>query len=209
MTRCFEPKPGDKKPSGKDAKRSHKAKDTMPGVRSISLVGTNPEPDVDALYGEALRRTELCGDPAARLRRLLADPYAICRSLIKIEPRVTTTLGFALAIPVRSLQDLTETFAANGFGRHVENTLHGQRGWALLLATDSGNFNRGVGRRLANLMLGEIRDAGGERVYVAVRQADRWLSDRLVNTLQFQRDGLTVEHHSRLILSHQLKTLSF
>lgn len=161
-----------------------------PGSRAASLrplyrIGTGP--------------TELAADPDRQLELVFDAPLAV--RVVAMNVHVTQPpLGFALAVPVATPQELADALAVNRFDPHVRVTLERSRSWALLVAVHAPVCQVGIGRALANRALDGIRDAGGERVYVAARACDAWLSSRLLD-LAFSRDGVTRETHPRTLFS--------
>src|SRR3989339_1158126 len=119
---------------------------------------------------------------------------------------VMPPLGFALAVPVASPQELADVLRMDRFESHVRESLDRKRSWALLVAVDPTVRRTGIGRTLANAALNGIRGAQGERVYVAARARDSWIAHRLLG-MRFSRDGVSSEVVPRVLFSS--RSLSF
>lgn len=112
-------------------------------------------------------------------------------------------LGFALAVPVATIQDLANALRFNRFPAHVRETVVRGGTWALVVAVTPAVPLQGIGRALANQALAGIQEyADAKRLYVTIPSAEPRLCQRLADE-GFSRDGTTVDDR-RLLLSHAL-----
>lgn len=177
-------------------------KDEPLAKRGIVLLSPGPgsrSTYLRALYGIAIGETELAADPDGRLALTFETPRA--ERVVALNGRVAQPpLGFALAVPVATRQELANALVVNQVDGYVHETLNRKCGWALLVAVHAPVRRIGIGRALANRALAAIRDAGGERVYLAVRGSDAWTTPWLLGRA-FSRDGVTRETHPRTLFS--------
>lgn len=164
-----------------------------PGSQSTSLRD---------LYRVATGETELVSDPDGQLALTFETPRAA--RMVALNGRVAQPpLGFALAVPVKTPQELADALAVNQMDAHVRDTLVQKNAWALLVAVHGPVQRLGIGRALGNRALDAIRDAGGERIYLAARARNSWITPWLLERA-FSRDGITREIHPRTLFSRDV-----
>lgn len=175
---------------------------TNRGIALFSLGPGSMTTYLHALYRVATGNTELEKDPARQLALAFDTPRAA--RVVALNARVTQQpFGLALAVPVTTQQELADALAVNQMDQHVRDTLAHKRSWALLVAVHAPIRQIGIGRALANRALDAIRDAGGERIYLASRCCDAWAAPWLLDHA-FSRDGVTREIHPRALCSRDV-----
>lgn len=172
------------------------------GVALFSPADGSQPTHLSELYDLATGGTELETDPSQQLVLAFNHPRAVRVAAVNAR-MAQPPLGFALAVPVTTPQELANALLVNQCGPHVRDTLAHRCSWALLVATHGSVRQLGIGRALANRVLDGIRDAGAERVYLAARASDAWIGPRL-HELAFSRDGVTRETHPRTLFSRDV-----
>ncbi len=169
------------------------------GILVFPLAEGSKTDNLFPLYRVAMGNTELQPDPAGQLTQTFETAGAV--RLAAVNARVSRPpIGFALAVPVKTRQELADTLAVNVMQPFMETELEGRQSWALLVTVDISVRRMGIGRTIANRALDEIVAAGGERVFLAASSRDLQVGSFLARC-GFTRCGLSRERSPRALYS--------
>ncbi|MEI6511362.1 MAG: GNAT family N-acetyltransferase [Candidatus Uhrbacteria bacterium] len=108
-------------------------------------------------------------------------------------------LGFALAAPVHSFQELANALRFDRYVPNAREMVDAGDTWALIVSVGPSAPLQGIGRALANQALVAMVGSGARYVFVAVRSSELALASRLYES-GFSRDG-TSNDDRRILLS--------
>ncbi len=109
-------------------------------------------------------------------------------------------LGFSLAVPVATAQDLANALRFNRIQPHVRETVSRGGTWALVVAVTRAVPRFGIGRDLVNSVLAGVARHEATRFYATLPSADTQLYRRLLDD-GFSADGTTSDD-KRYLVSH-------
>lgn len=166
--------------------------------RGVAIASLTPESDPSfllPLYENAVAPYVLPKKDRPEFVALFRDEASI--RFVATRQSTGSPLGFALAAPVRSFQELANALRFDRNLPNVRVTIDAGGAWVLIVSVDPSVPLQGIGKALANQALVAMVGSGARYVFVAVRSSELALQSRLFDK-GFTRDGTTTDDRRTL-----------
>ena len=148
------------------------------GIIVVSPTRESKAVSLTGLYERASEPSPIGDDDRAEFARLFRADRTVRRVAMNARTPAPP-LGFAMAAPATSAQELANALRIDQIPKHVRGSIEDGAPWFLIVSVSATNPGFGIGRALANQALSAMRSGGARHVFVAAGASETSLIARL------------------------------